>query len=1350
MGRAAARARSSESVLLGATRRDRAAARSSSPAPPRRSRVRRPGAAEVTRVRRSDAAGDACCSSCRQGARRPQGAVLELRGAAGRPARARDRLRRARLARAPGRPRRPPRRRAGGSSAGGAGSEASPTGCARRSRRALASGRSGERRALVAGDRARRGRGASTELLATPSAPPASTTCSRCPGRTSASSRSGVLVVAYAARRAAAVGQCSRSRRSSPTCSPSAGSRPSCGPASRAASPRSPGSRLASARPLARAGRSGRSCCSRGRRASLLEPGLPALVRGGRGDLPRRAAAARGCTRGTRCHGGSSSSSGISAACGAATAPILLAPVRHRPALDGARERPRRARDARCCSGWDCWLRVVAPVLRRRPSRSRGSPGWCACVDRVLRAARRVAPVRADVVPGRRSSRSRRWRVAVVVRPALPRVPAPASAYRSGAPSRARRSSAGGRSTGPRRVVAAGRASRHVPRRRPGRRRSCSRRRAGAVLVDQGPPEADVAGQLATLGVRSLSALVLTHPQRDHVGGAAGRPAHGSTWASCSTRGSRREREDEAAALAAAREQGVPVRVVRSGDELRVGGLRLERALARRARHRRHDPNDHAIVLLARLRRSRRAPHRGRGVGRHRAPAACARVEVLKVAHHGSADPGLARQLARPPSRGSRSSPSGRATTTATHERRRSTALRCVSRGCAVFRTDEDGRVVVEIGRPIGWSSVRRVEYGRSDGRAARPQGRLPDHRERPTEDRDARSRACARHFDDGRDRARLCPRGDRCRRRRACATRAGSSATRASSSSTEVDGRRNDDNRLASGWKAADIEAVTAISGIPLPTRCSRSSPRRCSKDAALAKAVAKAGQVLGYDVAKRERPQWVADAVQEAGCRRSPTRAPLSCTSSARATRSALANEIDKLATWAEGEPIGAREVESLVAATAETPTFALTDAWAARDAADAARRRARRSSSARTSRAGTRPPASPPRSASHVDEAARPRSASRRRASERRLMGALGTRIRSTRTSSTPGRGFSDDELRRRHRPARGARPRAQGRQPPRAGARAAAGARSTSAERPGPATAIAASWRPATRRAACDFLRAAVFLCSAPCDAALSIERTSARCSAATASASPSATAVSEALRQRLDRRAVAEVLEPLPARDPHALLLLLDVRHDVRAPAPAGSRDGSRALTRGLRALGRRVTGSYTRRAMDEPGHGRRPRPARRRSSRPRRASRACSASCARWSPRTTSASTGKINAFTVAFQIPNLVRALVADAALSGAFVPVFSELLEKGDRKRAWRVASTIFWLVLLVLGRADGAVHPARPAADAAVRRSRRTTSTSPSGCRASSSRSSCCSARRASSSGSSTRTTTSRSLR
>jgi putative peptidoglycan lipid II flippase len=60
---------------------------------------------------------------------------------------------------------------------------------------------------------------------------------------------------------------------------------------------------------------------------------------------------------------------------------------------------------------------------------------------------------------------------------------------------------------------------------------------------------------------------------------------------------------------------------------------------------------------------------------------------------------------------------------------------------------------------------------------------------------------------------------------------------------------------------------------------------------------------------------------------------------------------------------------------------------------------------------------------------------------------------------------------------------------------------------------------------------------------------------------------------------------------------------------------------------------------------------------------------------------------GRINAFTVAYQFPNLVRALVADGALSSAFVPVFSDLLEKGERRRAWRVASSLFWLMLLGL---------------------------------------------------------------
>ncbi|HEY7421098.1 MAG TPA: murein biosynthesis integral membrane protein MurJ [Gaiellaceae bacterium] len=61
---------------------------------------------------------------------------------------------------------------------------------------------------------------------------------------------------------------------------------------------------------------------------------------------------------------------------------------------------------------------------------------------------------------------------------------------------------------------------------------------------------------------------------------------------------------------------------------------------------------------------------------------------------------------------------------------------------------------------------------------------------------------------------------------------------------------------------------------------------------------------------------------------------------------------------------------------------------------------------------------------------------------------------------------------------------------------------------------------------------------------------------------------------------------------------------------------------------------------------------------------------------------------GPVNAFEIAFLIPNTVRSLVADSALSAAFVPVFSDLLVKGERKRAWQVASTLFWLMLVGLG--------------------------------------------------------------
>ncbi len=61
---------------------------------------------------------------------------------------------------------------------------------------------------------------------------------------------------------------------------------------------------------------------------------------------------------------------------------------------------------------------------------------------------------------------------------------------------------------------------------------------------------------------------------------------------------------------------------------------------------------------------------------------------------------------------------------------------------------------------------------------------------------------------------------------------------------------------------------------------------------------------------------------------------------------------------------------------------------------------------------------------------------------------------------------------------------------------------------------------------------------------------------------------------------------------------------------------------------------------------------------------------------------------GAFSAFTIAFQVPTLIRNLFADAALSAAFVPVFTELLEKEKRKDAFMLATTFLAIIIGALG--------------------------------------------------------------
>jgi putative peptidoglycan lipid II flippase len=61
---------------------------------------------------------------------------------------------------------------------------------------------------------------------------------------------------------------------------------------------------------------------------------------------------------------------------------------------------------------------------------------------------------------------------------------------------------------------------------------------------------------------------------------------------------------------------------------------------------------------------------------------------------------------------------------------------------------------------------------------------------------------------------------------------------------------------------------------------------------------------------------------------------------------------------------------------------------------------------------------------------------------------------------------------------------------------------------------------------------------------------------------------------------------------------------------------------------------------------------------------------------------------GPMSAFTIAFQVPNLVRSLFADSALQAAFLPVFTEQLEKKGRAEAFRVASALVFVIAVGLG--------------------------------------------------------------
>jgi putative peptidoglycan lipid II flippase len=61
---------------------------------------------------------------------------------------------------------------------------------------------------------------------------------------------------------------------------------------------------------------------------------------------------------------------------------------------------------------------------------------------------------------------------------------------------------------------------------------------------------------------------------------------------------------------------------------------------------------------------------------------------------------------------------------------------------------------------------------------------------------------------------------------------------------------------------------------------------------------------------------------------------------------------------------------------------------------------------------------------------------------------------------------------------------------------------------------------------------------------------------------------------------------------------------------------------------------------------------------------------------------------GEINAFVIAFNVPNIIRSLVADSALSAALIPLYTQLVEQGRKRDAQRLVGAMVGLITMVLG--------------------------------------------------------------
>jgi DNA polymerase III subunit delta len=137
--------------------------------------------------------------------------------------------------------------------------------------------------------------------------------------------------------------------------------------------------------------------------------------------------------------------------------------------------------------------------------------------------------------------------------------------------------------------------------------------------------------------------------------------------------------------------------------------------------------------------------------------------------------------------------------------------------------------------------------------------------------------------------------------------------------------------------WKAADVKALAEYLADPAPDTVLALVASDLKKDSSLAKACAKAGEILTYDVPKRRLGEWVRTQFKDRGVHVDAEAARV-LVEIIGENPEELASEVDKIATWAGSDEVGVGEVELLAAGRAEVPGYELTDAWGRRDLAGA----------------------------------------------------------------------------------------------------------------------------------------------------------------------------------------------------------------------------------------------------------------------------------------------------------------------------------------------------------------------------------------------------------------------------